>query len=1365
MAKLNDIRALAEYTAKDVSGSPQDWMGYLDTASRLYRYSFSDNLLIHAQRPDAAACASLELWNQKMNRWVNRGAKGIALIDDTGPRLRLRYVFDITDTHMVRGGRTPNLWQIQEQQREDVLDHLLDTYGLEGEDTADLQSALLAVASQMADENLEEAMEGMAYELEGTFLEELNEDAVRVEFRNLLMNSAFYTLSRRCGLDPMEYLEEEDFTGITDFNTLSVLTFLGNATGQLVEPVLRDIGQTMRRIYLEESAKVVANGNDIGYNKFNTLIRESDNLQGGVEHGTDIPSQRGLPVPEPGDRGDGDDNRQVWDATPDIPEGTQEELVSEHDAEWETGEASDGDREGSRGEDGSPDGRTAGEISGTGQGDGADGLGSTYERSDGNGGREHLDGIGVQLSEETAEQDLSEAEEAEASALSLPELPTAEQQIRAIEEQMQALYAGEIDIPSGVVDEVLRSGGNRNGSQLRIIYNFMIDQTPEEYTEFVQKEYGKGGIGLVINGKEYSVWYDELGMQIAVGHTVTDQILDKAFLSWEEVSGRIHQLLSQGEYAPQVVLDAARDNALSEHAQALAYMEGDMAEGVAELVFDNLEPFRGGYPDKVEKIKELLAQPSYLKELNERLEGLAEAYSEDKSIMRFQFYRPDRMLAQFQKFAKEAFPYQSREGFAWEEHPVFITQDEIDTFLQGGGAYSDGRLSTYAFFIQDKTDKEKADFIKSQYGIGGRTHALSGADNSYADYDGKGLKLARGSIGNPDAEVLLKWPKAAKRVEYLIRNDNYLKAADFSRMPAYERERMASHVVNFYYHLPENIAPPWGENVDMLGWQKDVVRLLESPEETENLLKQMDEAIAELPLDYEDYEGKVQLLTNLHQYVEGTYTIFPEQKKEVELPAAGGQQLSLFDFMDITTPETAKENQDVETGEKKAPEKNLPEGKEPKANGPEIPSLTEVMKPDDVQEMDAIAEEQIEERVSEAMEKAHTSFDQFSPEQMDVIYETAQKEVDLVPMLNPEFSPEQMQLIADVMVRVAADKEAMFGHELDPLINHVMSREEINDVRKNRQFALEPLEEDVQEPQEQQTVGQDKEPQKRLGTGSTKPERINFHITDDDLGAGGPKQKFRANMEAVRLLHELEFENRMATPKEQEVLSRYVGWGGLPQAFEERNENWSNEFIELYAELSPEEYQAARASTLNAFYTSPTVIKAMYEALGNMGLQSGNVLEPSCGIGNFMGLVPPDMEQIKMYGVELDSISGRIAKQLYQKNEIAVQGFEKTEYPDSFFDCVIGNVPFGAYKVADRKYDRHNFMIHDYFIAKSLDLVRPGGMVAVVTSSGTMDKQNPSVRQYIANRADLLGAIRAKQCVPEKCQYRRGSGHPVFPEA
>ena len=1211
MSKLQDIRNLVQEHAVSVSSSPGDWMDYMDTASRLYRYSFSDQLLIHAQRPDATACASLELWNEKMLRWVNRGARGIALFDETWQNTKLRYVFDISDTHMVAGGRSPYLWQMQEHQREEILTHLAEVYALEEKDAATLQDALMAVAREMVNDNLEEYLDGLEYAVEGTYLEDLDEVTIRSDFRQLATDSVYYLLSRRCGLDPMELLEEEDFMHITDYNHLSVLTFLGNAASQLSESILIDIGKTVHKISLEEARKEVENSNERNYNNFTTLMRETKNQdaetkkeenienEGGTDYGTDISSQGRLPVSESDRRRGRSNDREIRDAAEDISERTQEQPLSEPVPDREAEQPSGTDRESSTGENGQPDGETAGEESGTGQGSRSDGMDSTHERTDGNSGREHLDGIGIQLVEDTREDGLSKAEEEIASALSLPEYPTADEQRRQIEERAAALYAGEIPIPGEVVDEILRTGGNRKASQLRIIYNFMSEQTPEEYTEFVKREYRKGGKGFQIDGNEYSVWFDETGMQIAVGHTVTDHILDKAFLSWEDVSGRIHQLLDQGEYAPQSVLDAARSNAVKEHAQALAYMKGDMAEGVAEIVFDeeDLPHLRSIYPEITDYLEEKLEDPQWLSELNERLDALAEAYEENHSIMRFHHYNPINISKQFQKFADEVIPYQAREGFAWKEHPMFITQDEIDAYLAGGGAYSQGRLRTYSFYLLHEDERSRTGFIKEQYGIGGSSHALSGADDSHANYDGKGLFLARGAYGNPYTSILLSWNKVANRVAYLIKNDQFLQADDYARMPEYEREQMANKVLRFYDRLPEEIDRPF---TDDFFWEKpgkEMMAVLENPEQTEELLQKMDAALAALPLDFEaygtNYQQKTELLSELHQYAEGTYTIFPTPEAEPSFAEPSGHQMTMFDFLD--TKAVAE------------------------------PTVVDMSDVEEIEEEEVTAEEDIPE--NQEQEKA----------------------------------------------------------------------------------VLEPH---------------------------------NFRIQDNDLGAGGPKAKYKANMEAIHLLQTLEKEERLATPEEQEILSRYVGWGGIPQAFEENNSSWADEYLELKNTLSPEEYNAARASTLNAFYTSPIVIRSMYEALENMGLKQGNILEPSCGVGNFMGLIPESMGKTNMYGVELDPVSGRIAKQLYQKNKIAVQGFEETSYPDSFFDCVIGNVPFGAYQVSDRRYDRHHFMIHDYFIAKSLDLVRPGGVVAVVTSSGTMDKQNPAVRQYIANRAELLGAIR-----------------------
>ena len=1494
MAKFNDIRELAQQNARWVSNSPKDWMNYLDVAARLYRYSFKDTLLIHAQRPDATACAELEVWNKKMNRWVNRGAKGIALLDDASPRAKLRYVFDIADTHLVQGGKTPILWRIDYSEHQQmILDHLADTYALTQTDS--MNAALMELAQQLTAENLEEAMDGLEYEVADTFLEGLDEDNLRVRFRELMTNSIFYTLSRRCGQEPLEVLDDEDFIRIVDFNKLPVLTFLGNAVSEQCEAVLRDIGREMQKIYRKEVTEHLAKTADSLYNTstdFSALKHETETniTEGGKPYGTDLSPQGGLPVSEPDRTGQADEHWEVRDAAQDLSEGEQEELVSEYADERQAESASGADRRAGREPDGGTDRESEREVSGSEQGNRTDGMGGTPEQSDRDGGRDRAEGIGVQLTADTTEQDLSEAEEEIASAFSLPSLPTVEQQIRAIEAPMQAQYADEITIPVEVVDEILRTGSNRNKSQLRLIYNFMSEQTPEEYTAFVKKEYGEGGKGFEIGGTKYAVWFDELGMQIAVGDTVRNDPKNKAFLSWEDVSGRIHQLLQQGEYAPKSVLDAARGNALHEHAEALSYMERDMAEGIAEMVFADTSIFSGRYPELTERLAKLLDQPEFLADLNERLLGLAEAYAEDKSVMRMQFYRPDKVSEQFQKFALPFQPYQAREGFQWNEQKVFITDDEINAFLAGGGPYSDGRLATYSFFLNHEEKAERAAFLKDRYGVGGSSHALSRADNSHANYDGRGLELARGSYGKPDALVKLNWNQAAERVAKLIDQSLYLKPADYSRMPSYEREQMANRVIGFYHRLPDEVERPFERELLNEDARKKLPVMLADSEQAAELLEKMDAALLSVPLDSPDYAEKSKILADLHQYVEGTYTIFPEKKKAVEIPVSEARQISLFDIWaqekeskehsttavveesqkqaakysrnvgdylyleddrlykiervtdsliylkdmerpawaarvlrpnqydaeleknplndyllagqesalkdsrcvykeclytmldavqqseiypylrdhDVDADEAEKElrnkidellEQNAETAPlyleasenwenfkdwlvedifQRTYQDMMPDSRDAVAlyqNDPHAPQWVRGMvvdasaqeiKPshknlDNAEQQDFRNE--VERTVFDALHKAQVAYEDFTPEQMDVIYAVAENGGSLEELLNPEFSPEQMQLIADVQTRTDAIHRSAVDDVLNPLTSKPMTPEEVNQARKEKNL---PLDTDtVQKPPAQ-----------------PKQEPINFHITDDDLGAGGAKTKFKANIEAIRLLQTLDAEQRQATAEEQEVLSRYVGWGGIPQAFDEKNADWSKEYAELKSLLPADEYSEARASTLNAFYTSPTVIKAMYEALSNMGLSKGNVLEPSCGVGNFMGLVPESMENIKMYGVELDSVSGRMAQQLYQKNKIAVQGFETMQFPDSFFDCVVGNVPFGNYKVPDKRYDRHNFLIHDYFIAKSLDLVCPGGVVAVVTSSGTMDKKDSSVREYLANRADLVGAIR-----------------------
>ena len=1694
MARYNDIRTLAETHASEISRSVRAWTGYLDTAAQLYRYNFADTLLIHAQRPDATACVELETWNNRMGRWVNRSAKGIALIDDSGPRKRLRYVFDISDTHMVHGGKTPYLWQMDAQLRPEMADYLMDTYGLKYDPDAPLSSVLMALARAQVDDNLTDAMDGLSYEIQGTYLEGLGEDAVQESFRRLLENSTYYMLARRCGLDPMEELTADDFSGLSNFNRLSVLSFLGNAAHDITEPVLRDIGRevifryrvlaTERKVdeMLRKRGFSVENGNVEAYNGFNTLIRESgnegqdhvarENTEGGTSDGSDLHEEGRLPVSEPDDRRGAGGDREVRNAAQDISEGEQEELVSEHAADREAGEASRGDRPDSGRADGAdlggdgPEGRRGREP----EGPGPDGMDPAHEQHPEPRGRDRAEGIGVQLipeealddideirpidpaasandpdigtsagpasdaseeAKETETQETPEAEDSSSPAFFMPPItvfpayPTANQQRRQIEQRIDAVYAGESNIPAEVIDEFLRAGSNRTGSQLRIIYSFMTDPAPEEAAEFVRREYGKGGKGLTINDSDYSVWFDEAGMKFAAGHSVEDPVVDKAYLSWEDVSGRISQLLAQGEYAPRSVLDAARDNALQEHATALIYMEHDLAEGIAEIVFEDTSIFEGGFPSAVQKVSERLDDPTFLADLVERLEGLSAAYAESPEIMRFPYYNPDRMLAQFRQFSKDYIPFDARDGFAWEEHPIFITEEEADAFLASGGPYSDGRISTYSFFLRHEDTQERADFLKDQYGTGGRSHALSGADDSYADYNAKGIVLNRGNADYP-AVYNMTYTQAARRIDDLISQDRFLTAQDHIRMPAYEREQLAAGVIRFYSSISTTIQRPFTGSFYDSSTRKEIASMIEDPERLSGMLAEMDTALAGTPETEPRYQLMVDALADLHAYVEGTYTLFPQPRQDITIPDA--RQMSLTDLFEMNVPEdaallqepaqevpeysaanqtetrssvqpSAEEQAETEQDETEGPnmrhsapvteqsdpvenpfawdptasnnevvplsaeaaaeynalkqeyrsslvgfeqngnyefygedariiaglygdeplKKEFPSGTvdmisfasdhwQPElqylwsrgnsvylagenedgthhetacvyredflpinaririsdrdyridsvdfANGtvslqdmtmarearypifrtesveyirsfyeeqyqdipdedpsieasgetaptaePAVKDSTETistaessieapaapasaeepaMKPENEpspvsasepvpeepapehQEPHQVSErreEEIEQAVFDALQESSTDYGDYSPEQMDVLYDAAEKGYDLVPLCNPQYPPQQMQLIMDMQTRMEAHTFAHFQDVISRITGEALSIDEINAIRAANLLPLEesgPQESRSPEkrtktspPASEINLGQentepDSDPQTETKAQAQPPELHNFRITDDDLGAGGPKAKFRANMDAIYTLKALEAEGRLATPEEQEKLSRYVGWGGIPQAFDENSRDWHGEVAELKAALTTEEYREARASTLSAFYTSPIVIKAMYGALEQMGLSSGNMLEPSCGIGNFMGLLPESMSEMRMYGVELDSVSGRIAQQLYQKNNIAVQGFETTSFPDSFFDAVIGNVPFGQYKVADARYDRHNFLIHDYFIAKSLDLVRPGGVVAVVTSSGTMDKQNESVRKYISHRADLLGAVR-----------------------
>lgn len=1248
MSRYYEVLGLAKAHAKAVSESPEKWMGYLDTAARLYRYPFMDSLLIHAQRPNATACAELSMWNDRMYRWVNRGAKGIALIDRRGGRQGVRYVFDVADTHPVKGAKDPVHWKINREHEDRLLDYLKSEYNLEDSETGGLPEALIAIASEKA-----EAVIGELYAQIGerypSVIPEGKEDEEGNVLYDLMESSMGYMLLSRCGLDPMKYMDADGFRHVSEYGSPFVIAFIGAAVQRAAEEVLQGIGITVFQIQREDQKKTVeyqfaGQEKETAYERSaknqgkenaggNAFPAETEDIEHG--HGDRLSEERGLSVSGREERaGSGEESaeagadiggetgrdiaREVRTDAREVSEGEPKRAVSGTSDQRGAGRASGGYRADGAGEAGEPDTGIPPIESGTGA-DRYTGVDGPQEQPDfdGGGDRAKRDDLQIETESGTGEESIDhnttemKAHNAEtvdtAAALALPMYPAVETQRRQIEERVTMLYAGTNLIPPEVIDAILRTAGNRENSVFRIIYDFMIEQPEETHSEYVKREYGTGGKGLLIDGRSYSVWFDENGMEIAAGRSVHDNLLSKGYLSWDEVSGRIHQLLLQGEYAGQDVLDMAREQALRECAATLVnIMDSVRDKETAARFFADMELAEGSYDERIEKGMNRLAEGSFLSKVVSELETLYAAAEEDPDIFRYGWFRSGNRIADFSRIAMEAVPYQAREGFSTALLQEFVTQDEMDAFyIKGALRYSERRMGIYTFFGQNTTTGDRAKYIRDSYGIaGGASVALAGYDHFGYNYDGKGLEFYKNAPGLPEYREKIRWNEVAKRIASLIDEGRYLTAEEHARLPEYEREQMAKQVVKFYAYLPKEIERPFTESNDITNEEMmdGIAGTLADPIEAEGLLVKMSADLKDVILDTDDRwaQERLDILTALRGYLDGIYNIYTGKTRDSE-----EFQLSLFDYMDAGEAE--------------------------------------------------------EFRMDSGNEQEELSHD--------------------------------------------TDGQAIGGHN-----GH---RDNMADPGLS---AAEPV----------------------FG----EAERINYHITDDDLGAGGPKQKYHANMEAIMCLKQIEMEHRLATSGEQEILSKYVGWGGIPQAFDGKNAQWSAEYEALKSVLTQEEYRAARASTLNAFYTSPTVIHAMFEALSNMGLSEGNVLEPSCGVGNFMGLLPERMQSVSMYGVELDSLTGRIARQLYQKNRIAIKGFEKTQLPDNFFDAVIGNVPFGEYQVADPNYDRHHFLIHDYFIARSIDLVRPGGVIAVVTSAGTMDKKDERARRYFAQRADLLGAIR-----------------------
>ena len=1117
MTKYIKISVLARETAKKVCRGREQWIRYLDVASRLYKYPFEDQLLIYAQRPDATACASLEMWNERMFCWVNRGAKGIALIDGESERPKLRYVFDVSDVHKARRiGKDPFIWHLREEHKEVVLAELEHIYGSTN-DALPFENRIYEIAERIAEDFYEEAVDEVIDEAANSFLEDLDGDAVAVRFREMLVQSVSYTILKRCGCDMTEFADDLTFDYIHEFNTLRTLSVLGSTTSELCEPVLIRIGRTIARYdrALLQNRRYIGN-----YNHTERAV---------AGHESDIRKERGLSDSQSDTFGAGRNHAdEIRSVAEELSEKPQEGDLHGTSSERRTDDTLPGD-------------------TGTGRGEvrGADTEVVEEPNRDGGTETEQSDAV-----DERDEPDLSAGggDRSKGTGLSVAELeqyaPPAGSPYRQMDlfslmsEQVGNIAMAQAEMPSdrflfgtitaGQIEEILRTGGGKENSRKRIYHKYQTGKTPEEMADFLQKEYGETGKGFQLGGEQISVWFNKDGMYAAHGTSAFEHT--EAHLSWSAVESVIRGQMKAGNYIDSNEAYLADQFVRKELADMLFFYFRDSVGTFPEEL-----GIRGyNYPGEHEYIVDMLTQEDEVRKVIAQMDRTIQRVEKGELEYRFRLAKdPQELRDDLADLLNERveFPLSEEVNVVTED---FITADEIDHTLSKGSGFVHGSFRIYDFYHQEHTLKEAADFLKNEYGTGGTSHALAGSDRSFKDYDAKGIKLRKGSIMTPDAEVLLSWNVVVKRIEKLMKEDRYLSAEDKVKYARYKQKQEQKALQKAKEELGTGVDEPEVVNGEVVG-KVDELEVVEV-----------------------------------------------EQNQEIEESEILSQNTELVD--------------DISPLEESVP-------------------------------------------VSES----------------DILQETESQ------------SPIQNQ--SDISAE-------------------------------------------------------------------------NYVITDMELGTGTAKEKFWRNVEAIRTLKMIESEGRMATADEQEALSKYVGWGGLADAFDEIKSAWVKEYAELKDLLSEEEYLSARESTLNAHYTSPVIIQEIYRTLQRMGFTKGNLLEPSVGIGNFFGMLPETMRESHLYGVELDSLTGRIARLLYPKANITVDGYEKTTFPNDFFDAAVGNVPFGQYKVADKKYDKFNFLIHDYFFGKTLDQVRPGGVIAFVTSKGTMDKENPKVRKYIAQRAELLGAVR-----------------------
>ncbi len=1256
--KFDLISELYERTCFAVTDNPVNWQSFLKTAGRNFRLRFDEQLLIYAQRPDATAVLEIERWNGTFGRWVNRGAKGIAVFEDADrSRQRLIHYFDISDTHESRHSRPVPIWEMRPDYEAEVIETLENTFGAVN-DTTSIENVVKESIANAVEDNIADYISDFMSLGAGSDIEYLSADEANALYLELIRNSVSYMVMARLGLDADKVYSPDDFAGISNFNSQEVLNAVGIATSDIAEMALLPVSRTISSLSKEN--RIIDEQEQSEYNKDIKDERSQSDERNHIHDGGRLQSS------EPEAAGaDGSDSRQMVADEENLSEGTSQNPVLQSSDERDSEQSLGG---------GSAESERTGGNSRE-----ADGRESGTDRADESRRYDEMGSIDEQ------HQELGTGNREESGNIRL------EYYDRNHEDKSLPFFGGD-----DTIREILGTTPHLSASKEEIKDFYKRNTDNATRTEYIK--------GIFNN--------DYTQLTLSDGRLVGYKTFQNVLHLWE------------GEYENRTAQSFYDWGVIAQHFEAMRLL--------GELT-DTMKP---------------------LPSMDGQLTLIMGNQAEEQKTSAFTF-----------------------------------SQEIIDAVLTRGSGVSEGKMRIYEQFEKSLSAKENADFLKNEYGWGGSYPVIIGAGID-EQHDGKGITISKG-IGSDKPHITLSWSQVEKRIGDLIRMDRYLNPKEKEKYPEWlekQDERRAELAEQRKNREILSTAPPEPENKEDEPEAKYEYHLGDSVyigasqyeilsfDENRVMLYDFDMPLFNKELSREEFDRKVrENPMNDHLKV----SVLPAEEKAVTSEnEAQNDTETVQDFSPKTGYDDAffidRDNESV-AWMYYNPDSNA--GGQYVTNTLSFDEIQQAAREYDSAEdffdyLGSIANQELADVGTEWFVDAESHFLE-QPDFTDCTKATMQSlvaAVSEVPVYDREteilysvlgrLKIDDIELSYDENGLVARDSDnewhgAEFYHFLvdeafvfeddgsvlgirPDLLDDFKALSEHNGVKvkDNREKEPEPIVPAWEQKKKSKVKSFDLHPDIPMA------ERHNFDLANNQVEEVNKKERFHRNYAAIKVLRDCQNENRFATPDEQKILSRYVGWGGIPEAFDERAGAWHTEYAMLKSILTPEEYASARESTLTAFYTPPEVSTAIYKVLEQMGFQEGNLLEPSCGIGNFIGMLPKSMENAKVYGVELDTVSAGIAQQLYQKSSIAAQGFEEVNVPDSFFDGVIGNVPFGDFKVSDKRYDKYNFLIHDYFFAKSLDKLRSGGVMALVTSKGTMDKENSNVRKYIAQRAELLGAIR-----------------------